>query len=300
MTEIPWITGMFRHILHPPGMTTGAQNRSSEQWYINDHCFVVDPSDRLHWFGITNPYPPDGSSRYYAPGSHRHIGHAVAEHPFGPWETREYAFVLPEGTSEGVGAPYVVRSQEEYLIVGYTARWFASRSQDLESWQAIKDVAPPDLGEAGRDPCVLRLDDGTCLLYLAGVHNGLSSVLLGTSRDLLHWKREEPALRTPIPSPYGVLESPFVHRRGDDYYLFVNFSHRQYEETLVFHSRDPRRFDWDAPLCTLFGHASELFEWHERTFISHCGIEDRHWADCGAPYGLWLAELGWSKPVQQP
>jgi hypothetical protein len=144
---------------------------------------------------------------------------------------------------------------------------------------------------------VLQLDDGTYLLYLAGVYDGLSSVLLGTSQDLLHWTRQEPALRTDVPSPYGYLESPFVHRRGKDYYLFVNYSHRQYEETLVFHSRDPRRFDWSAPVCTLFGHASELFVWQGRTFISHCGIEDRHWSDCGAPYGLWLAELQWARPV---
>ena len=65
---------------------------------------------------------------------------------------------------------------------------------------------------------------------------------------------------------WGALESPFVFRRGDEYYLFVNFSHRQYEETLVFNSRDPRRFDWTSPLCTLFAHAAELFDWRGQTY----------------------------------
>ena len=294
MMEIPWIKGCFRHVLHPPGMTTDAAGNAPEQWYINDHCFLVDPSDRIHWFGITNPYPSDGSRNYYGPGTHRHVGHAVAAHPFGPWRARPHAFALPEGTSDGVGAPYVVPAHGQYLCVGYASGHCAARSEDLETWQEIKDVPPPVLGQAGRDPCVLCLEDGTCLLYLAGVCEGRSAVLLGTSQDLLHWTRQEPALRTEIPSPYGVLESPCVHRRGQDFYLFVNFSHRQYEETLVFHSKDPRRFDWGAPVCTLFGHASEVFTWRGATYISHCGIEDRHWSDCGAPYGLWLAELQWA------
>ena len=71
--------------------------------------------------------------------------------------------------------------------------------------------------------------------------------------------------------------------------------YRQYEETLVFHSRDPRRFDWTSPLCTLFAHAAEFFDWRGQTYITHCGIEDRHWSDIGAPYGLYMAALDWAE-----
>jgi hypothetical protein len=291
MTPIPWIAGTFRHVLDPPGMEKARKAGSSEPWYINDHCFIVDTSERIHWFGITNPYPKD--TNYYGPGTHRHIGHAVASQPFGPWEAREDAFTLPEGTSGNIGACFVVRDRNEYLMIyGYNAGFHFARSADLDAWRET-DAPVLSLGEGTRDPCVLRLDDGSYLLYGAAGHEGRSAVVLASSRDLAHWTTEKPALLSDIPMPWGALESPFVHRHGSNYYLFVNHSHRQYEETLVFESKDPRRFDWQSPLCTLFAHAAEVLEWRGKTYISHCGIEDRHWSDVGAPYGLYLAELRW-------
>lgn len=269
---------------------------SKEQWYINDHCFLVDPSERIHWFGITNPYPKDGN--LYGSGSHRHIGHAVAEHPFGPWEEREHALALPEGTSESIGACFVLQAGEGFLMVyGYSTGFHFARSSDLNTWQNITEIPVLDLGQGTRDPCILQLEDGTYLLYAAAGHAGRSAIALASSHDLIHWKQEAPALLTDIPGASGALESPFVHRRGDDYYLFANHSHRQYEETLVFQSKDPFRFDWRSPVCTVFAHAAELLTWRGKTYISHCGIEDRHWSDIGAPYGLWLAELQWAEQI---
>jgi hypothetical protein len=104
---------------------------------------------------------------------------------------------------------------------------------------------------------------------------------------------EHPVLVSDAPGDWGPLESPFVLVHQGLYYLFVNHSHHQYEETLVFVSHDPRRFEWDRPLCTLFGHACEILAWGGKTYISHCGIEDRHWAQDS---GLYLAELGWLEP----
>jgi hypothetical protein len=296
MVAVPWIKGAFRHVLYPPGMRQARKTGSDAQWYINDHCFFVDASERIHWFGITNPYPKEGN--LYGPGTHRHIGHAIAEHPFGPWEEREHALMLPEETSENIGACFVMQTGKEFLMVyGFNTGFYFARSSDLETWKKIAEVPKTDLGQGTRDPCILPQEDGSYLLYTSNGDEGRSVVGLATSSDLLHWKQEEPALRTEIPVPWGALESPFVMQRGGDYFLFVNHSHRQYEETLVFHSTNPRRFDWESPLCTMFAHAAELFEWRGRTYISHCGIEDRHWPEVGAPYGLWLAELQWAEPV---
>lgn len=289
---IPWIRGAFRHVLNPPGMAPD----SNKQWYINDHCIFIDASDRLHWFGITNPYPKDRN--YYGPGTHRHIGHAVAEHPFGPWQARADALSLPADTQENIGACFVVRGTNGYVMIyGYNQGFSFAHSDDLETWEKVSGRAPLDFGKGTRDPCVHRLNDGTYLLYGAAGHAGRSAVVLASSRDLEHWTPEPPALLSDIAIGWGALESPFLHQRGADYYLFVNFSHRQYEETLVFHSRNPRKFDWASPLCTLFAHAAEVFVWRDQTYITHCGIEDRHWSNIGAPYGLWLAELAWVKPV---
>lgn len=294
MDAIPWISGAFQHVLDPPGMQQ--TTKPDVQWFINDHCIFVDSSDRIHWFGITNPYPEDGN--VYGPGSHRHIGHAIAEHPFGPWTVREHAFSLPSDTSENIGASFVLPFESEYrMIYGYNTGFHFGRSSDLDTWHKMPETGVLDLGQGTRDPCVLQLDDGMYLLYGAAGHGGKSAVVLASSRDLTQWKPETPALLSDVEIAWGALESPFVYRRGEDYYLFVNHSHRQYEETIVFHSTDPRRFDWASPVCTLFAHAAELFTWRGKTYITHCGIEDRHWSDIGAPYGLWLAELQWAKPV---
>ncbi len=294
-TAIPWIARRFQHILAPPGMRQAREAGSPAQWYINDHCFFVDASERIHWFGITNPYPADGD--LYGPGSHRHIGQAVADHPYGPWQEKDHAFALPAGTLDNIGASCVLPADDAFLMIyGYNTGFHFAHSEDLVTWVTIEDRPVLDLGQGTRDPCVLPVD-GSYLLYGAAGHEGRSAVVLASSPDLVHWTQEAPALLSDVAVPWGALESPFVHRRGEDIYLFVNFSHRQYEETLVFHSRDPRHFDWDSPLCTLFTHAAELFVWRGRTFISHCGIEDRHWSDIGAPYGLWLSELRWATPI---
>ena len=293
MPAIPYVKGRFQRVFPPPGQAAAQQTGSDEPWYVNDHCFLVTQTDEIHWFGITNPFPREGS--LYGPGSHHRIGHASAEQPFGPWHEHEHAFELPEGSPENIGASYVVaRGGAYYMLHGYNTGLWIARSSDLFEWHAIEGLEVVWLGEGTRDPCVVEIDAGQYLLYCAAGHEGMGSVALASSSDLLTWRPEPHALVSDVPGGYGPLESPFVLRHGEWFYLFVNHSHHQYEETLVLASRNPYHFDWKAPLCTLFGHACEVFVWQGRQYISHCGIEDRHW---GAESGLYLAELGWLDPA---
>ena len=293
--SIPYIKGAFRHVLDPPGQKTDTKKR---KWYINDHCFFVDEDDTIHWFGITNPFPPSGKG-YYGAGTHLHVGHATAKNPFGPWTEHRHAFELPEDAKKGdyVGACFVMKHGGEYfMILNHGMLLSVAKSADLETWELVKDVPKIDLGKGSRDPCVVRQDDGTYLLYATAGHGNFGAVALGESKDMQHWKQKPPAMVSDIRGNWGPLESPFVYRHGDTYYLLINHSHHQYQETIVFASKDPTHFDWDRPLCTLFGHASEIFDWKGKTYISHCGIEDRHWKKTG----LYLAELGWSHTDAEP
>ncbi len=285
--EIPWISGAFKHVLDPPGMKSDPARRP---WYINDHCFYVEENGTIHWFGITNPYPK--GTDYYAPGTHQHIGHAVAHHPFGPW-TEQRDALCTVGTGKNIGACWVARSSDHYVMIyGYNKGFQIATSQDLYTWQERKTDDRISLGQGTRDPCVLNMPDGFSLLYAAAGYEGHGAVRLARSRDLVRWETLKPALVSDVEGDWGPLESPFVYQHKGIYYLFVNHSHHQYQETLVFVSDSPYAFDWNKPLCTLFTHAAEIFEWKGKTYISHCGIEDRHW---GRP-GLYLAELCWNSP----
>jgi len=285
--EIPWIKGAFKHVLDPPGQKTDPIRR---QWYINDHCFYVEENGKIHWFGITNPYPEN--NRYYDLSTHQHIGHATAQHPFGPWEEHPDA-LSTVGTDENIGACYVTHSGDHYVMIyGYNKGFQIATSQDLHTWEKKDTADRIHLGRGTRDPCVLNVSDGTHLLYAAAGHQGHGSVALARSKDLIQWQTLEPALVSDIEGDWGPLESPFVYQRKGIYYLFVNHSHHQYQETLVLVSSSPYKFKWEIPLCTLFSHAAEIFEWKGKTYISHCGIEDRHWNKTG----LYLAELCWMSP----
>jgi hypothetical protein len=132
------------------------------------------------------------------------------------------------------------------------------------------------LGRGTRDPCIFQLDPHRYVLYVAAGNGDRGAVCAATRTGPLDWRAEGPALISDVPGDCGPLESPFVFEGQGQYTFFPNHSHHQYEETSVFASRDPLSFEWEQPLCTLFGHACEIFSWGGRTYVSHCGIKDRH------------------------
>ena len=290
--EIPYVKGRFRRILAPPGYEKCREAGPEALWYVNDHCFFVTDAGVIHWFGISNPYPADDD--YYGPGSHRHAGHASAEHPYGPWREHPDALCLPETSESNIGACFVAQDGDQYLMVyGYNTGLSVACSPNLLEWTPVERRDRILLGRGTRDPCIVQLGPDRYVLYVAAGHGDCGAVCCASSTNLLDWTQEVPALVSDVPGDWGPLESPFVFERRGLYYLSVNYSHHQYEETLVFASRDPLRFEWEEPLCTIFGHACEVFDWRGTTYISHCGIEDRHWEQDS---GLYLAELGWAQP----
>lgn len=286
---VPYVKGRFHHVMDPPGKRFDQKKRP---WYVNDHCFFVDKKNQvIHWYGITNPIPPNGESMY-GPGSSLYMGHATATSPYGPWTEHPHIFAEPEENGH-IGCPFVVPYEDGYLMLYPNnrvdkKRLFVATSKDLFYWEKLEGFGPVGEGNL-RDPCFVRLDDGSYLLYAADwSYEKIPHVRLFKTKDLLNYEALEPALLGPEPvTKLSYIESPFVLRHNGIYFLFANFSHHQYCETVLYTSKDPHKFDWNKPLNTIFTHAPEVFEWHGRYYISHCGLEDQHWTRPG----LYLAEL---------
>lgn len=120
-----------------------------------------------------------------------------------------------------------------------TGRWIeqtgAAVSDDLRHWRRVSDEPLLPVGPAGApddrfasDPCILRADDGTWLMFYFGLRaGGHATDLLATSRDLIGWtKHPEPLIDV---GPPGSIDDWHAHKptviftegRLDHYYCAV-------------------------------------------------------------------------------
>jgi hypothetical protein len=196
-----------------------------------------------------------------------------------------------------VGAPFVVwlEEQGEYVMVfqsmsnGHRMLELAY-SADLEHWERTGRPILDYLPEGSRDPCVIRNDDGSFLLYLATPTPTGSSITVTRTRDFKQFDTTHTCLTIKDAIWYSGAESPFVLQRNGLYYLFVTYAHRHYFETLVYLSHRPDRFS--TIITTLYAHAPEILQWHGKEYITSCGPEGRGPLD---KHGLYMAELRWTE-----
>lgn len=292
--EIPYIQGGFQLLIDPTATAEKYSllpNASGEKtkWFINDHCFVTDSQGELHIFGIHDPYPRDGKLLYTL---HPYLAHYVCEP--GSLKFRYVGMALND--SEGtryLGAPYVIAFRGKYLMLfesileGHRALELAV-SGDLYTWKRMGQPILEDLNETKRDPCILQDGERYCI-YLCNPQKDGSSVEFVETRDFEHFTHRT-CLYIPDGTDYGGIESPFVVKRGDRYYLFFTYAHRHYYETVVLVSEQEDHFDMANQVTTLHGHASELFHFGGREYITSCGPED--WQDLNL-HGLEAARLEW-------
>lgn len=273
---VPFVQGPFQRVYRPPGTR-----------YLNDHTLVRGDDGRWHLYGITHESEGDASLE-------RSFLHASAASLFGPWTDEPDALQSqePEGA---LWAPFVMPVSVGRWAMFYYGntpdhRVLRADSLDLRAWRRTGASAP-----GGRDPFVLRAGDAW-LLYSVGAdeQRQVGQIIVSTSPDLLRWTEPVVALEDPEPSfGWGNLESPTVVRRGEEFYLFVtrtSESRHDYARTLVFASRDPRRFAW-TPVTELTAHAAEVIEHGGECFVTSAGwtyqIGER-WR------GLSVAPLGWA------
>ena len=274
--------GEFSRI-YDPSEDTG------DAWYINDHCFIRDRSGLWHMFGITHAEPA-------APLEERFLAHATSTALFGkPWRKQDH--VMHADTDAGetlVWAPHIIDHNEQYWMF-YCAggdehdryRIHLAISDDLWNWR--RHSANPMVidGYDARDPMVLKAGEKWIMYYTgnsdpAGGHHVVYAV---TSEDLTHWSgRREVFRHSEVGTFGGPTESPFVVKKCDTYFLFV-CTNAPYNDTAIYASNDPFRWEMDDKVGSFPAHAAEVVVADNgETFVSRAG-----WGQGG----VYLAQLQW-------
>lgn len=293
--EIPYLKGGSDLIFEakPPSYS------DDSKWFTNDHNFVIDKKGKLHWFGINNPYPPEGKRLYRY---HPYLGHLTTNDPTGTWTRENFALDESEGT-EYLGAPYVIWHEESnrWVMVVETfldgeRRMEVCWSDDLYAWErTYVAILPETLWLTSRDPHIMKGEDDTYWIHLVSVDDSvtptLSQIVRLKTKDFVNFEKPIPIMSIADNVSWCGVESPFLIERNGIWYLFFTYAHRRYTETIVVVSEDPNHFDYqNNRLTTLFGHAAEIFEYDGKTYISSCGPEDEQFLN---HHSVSLAELGW-------
>lgn len=279
--EILVSAGKFRNVYSP---TIG----ESEQWYINDHCFIHD--GRLwHMFGITREEPA-------APIEEKNFAHATAKSLMQmPWEKQPFALTAdPKWNEVHLWAPHVIKHDGLYYMYYCAGDKDNSRykihlaiSSDLKSWKRHPKNPMVVDGFDARDPFVMRVGDKWVMYYTANIEpsGGNHVVAYRLSDDLVIWGERHIAYIDPAKGTYGgPTESPFVVKRGEWYYLFIG-PRPNYDGTDVFRSRDPFHWEIENLVGHIDAHAAEVIQDLDgKWYISRAG-----WGRGG----LYLAPLIW-------
>ncbi len=250
--------------------------RPSDGRYVNEPTLVRDEGGT--WHAFANGAAGDGD-----PWRESSLLHATAPTLGGPWRDEPDALAArdPGAPELQLWAPFAMREGDRWALYYYghaadDSQWLRSaRSQDLRAWTRDPATLP-----AGRDAMVLTRADGTRLMYSVGLvrrdDGEHDAVLLHASDDGRAWREMGAALEQPRPcraSCWGFYESPFVVAFGGMFFLFTTYtdsSERTYEQTAVFRSTDPTRFE-QPPIGVLRAHGGEVHVEGGRVFLTSGG-----------------------------
>lgn len=296
--------------------------------YVNDHCLIrVDSLWHLYYI--------DGEiAGYWArDGNEVRIGHATSPDLL-TWTRRDSALGIGDSGSldwAHVYAPSVIERNGVYHMfytgneVSYSdgEHLFLATSTNLDSFTRYRTtpIFLPDRSWAayhrddhtnssggplaGRDPFVIHDERYGYICYFVGrirssnpeaADSGYSCIAAATSPDLINWTDRGPLLiRKTLEPELGTIwnhpESPCLVRRGDKYYLFWKGG----VGTRYVMSDDPLDFTGAEEHRLATSHASKIFEWRNKWYITSCSrdVTDITHTFTDRTRGLYLASLVW-------
>ena len=281
--EIPYIDGEYRILFKPEKYGD----------YVNDHC-IVKGQGKYHLYGITSKTSNPYDERYFVHG----VGDTLDE------PLREVGVSINRGTL--AWSPCVIEKDTYFYMFYGPSPTSMAVSPDMYEWfgSNIKIENEP-LMAMHRDHFVMRLGE-KYYMYVTGVKDRKGSIAVASSDDLINWQFEGYALTSGDAAPYkhgcGGMESPYVVKRGEWYYLFVTYtdcSPATYNDTYVFASRDPLHFgcymgeeDEAVPITKIYAHAPEIIEENGEYQITTCG-----WRISPTPHKgcVSIAKLAWKQ-----
>jgi sucrose-6-phosphate hydrolase SacC (GH32 family) len=260
-----------------------------KRWYINDHTFIRARDGQWHLFGITHREPAKAMEE-------RFFAHATAPDLFGPWTKQSSVLHFDPALGETVvWAPYVLFHEGRYYMFYCGggkdhAKYHIHLATSADLFRWTRHPANPMVvdGFDARDPMVLKQDDGQWILYYAATstpQGGNHTVKAAFSHDLIHWSQQTEVFRDAETGTYGgPTESPFVVKRNGKYYLFV-CTNRGYNETAVYESDTPLRWDAGKLVGRFPAHAAEVIQTPDgKWYVSRAGWGQR---------GVHVAGLVW-------
>ncbi len=295
--EKPVIAGEWVHVFNP----NDTRGDIDTTWYTNDHCFAKGPDGRWHGYGIIGHAPINpwtGETQLF------HISSDDFANP--KWEDHPYALTAQEGKERVLWAPHVFHDKgsdtwQMFYNVGNMqphapnyASWGGlcrADSRDMFTWE--RHPLNPLFSDAGhaRDSYLMKVGDIYHFYYTRTVSEVdlRSCIALRTSPDLEHWSGAKVVHTQDYPPNDwgGDAESPYIVKRGDNYYLFICLAMTSYDLTHVYWSKDPTNFPIENFVCELPLHAAEVIEVSpDEWYISNTGWNKK---------GVYIAPLKWEK-----
>ena len=281
--EIPYIASEWEILFKP----------EKEGDYVNDHSIIKTIDGKWHLFGITSFGGGSYNERYFV--------HAVGQNLHSCMQ--ESGRVIDRGTL--AWAPGVINKDEDYYMFYGPSPTQLAVSFDMYEWYnypVVLKKEPPMA--AHRDHFVIKIGKNKYLMYVVGTHNKKGAVSVFISSDLLKWRFEGFALTSgkdaPLTPPWGAMESPYVIEKNGLYYLFLTYtdcSKENYNDTLVFVSKNPKRFgEYNGgkggaqPIAKLHAHAPEILQEDGEYYITTCGWNGQ---DIPHPGCVSIARLRW-------
>ncbi|MEE9431175.1 MAG: hypothetical protein V3V16_09050 [Melioribacteraceae bacterium] len=254
--------------------------------HLNDFCVFQDREDSMwHAIGIM------GTGISWSEVS---LFHSTSKDLLTPFENHAPLFTdIPADTnlSKRKHAPHIIWDEGYYHLFyrrpGGTI--VKTKSKSLNKWDSLGE----DIFEENdaRDICILKIDDVFYMYYCQYInYEGVnrSSILLRKSTDLEKWGD---AIITYVDlesvDTHSMIESPFVVKRDEGYYMFITHTRLPNETTVVLFSENPEEFP--SGIKTWFqeikdSHASEIIEHNNKYYIMcvsgpvHSGISDKRYA----------------------